>query len=407
MNKKYLIPLLTTLFLAGCNGGTNPQGTTSTPNNPTTPTQGNYASWTEEEKAIMIDAIGTILPEGPFSNERQSEGYIDEYDGAYTFYMFDGSCGDVSTQYASILENAGYSSLGVDNSYGYDVYTFGAYASLDSEDIICVQFGYYPGDDEYEPGIDLYAWIYSEDSSDNGGNNDPVIGETTSWTEDEKAIMMDAIGMILPEGPFSNERESEGYIDEYDGAYTFYMFDGACGDVSAQYASILENAGWIDDGTDDSYGYLIYYFYLPVDGSDTDFIYIQLDYYPGDDEYEPGIDLYAWIYSSDSSEGGDWMYTSWPEADINDLFTGLTTIPAVPGTGFDLYDYEGQIIVMAETNSDIENTYCDILEDAGWTVDLSNYDEYGIIATSAANDIELCFYYDSYSEWFIMSIAAI
>ena len=405
MNKKYLIPLLATLFLAGCNGGTNPQGTTSTTNNPTTE-QNNFASWTTEEEAIMMEAIGTILPEGPFSNSRESEGYVDDYDGAYTFYMFDGGCGDVSVQYASILENAGYSSLGVDNSYGYDVYTFGAYVSLDSEDIICVQISYYPGDTEYEPGIDLYAWTYQENNSGDNDENDPIIGAFASWTNAEKEIMMDAIGTVLPEGPFSNSRESEGYVDDYDGAYNFYMFDGECGDVSAQYVSILENERFTLIDESDNYGYVIYTLFKYLEETNHT-ILVQISYYPGDDEYAPGIDLYAWTSGEDNESNAGWMYTSWPEADLMTIFEGLSKIPAVPGTRFDLYDYDGQIILMAETESNVEDVYIDILENVGWIVDLSYYEEYCIFANSPTNDIELCFYYDIYSELFIMSIAAI
>ena len=232
-----------------------------------------------------------------------------------------------------------------------------------------------------------------------------MTGEISSWTSDEITIMMDAIGTTLPEGPFSSERQSEGYVDENDGAYTFYMFDPSSGNVCEQYASILEDEGYTSDGTDNSYGYTLYFYYLPVDGSNTDLIYVQFGYYPGDDEYAPSIDLYAWIYSE--GEGEAWMYESWPSAEIASFLSGLTSLPEVPGTGFDLYDYDGALFLYAETESNIESTYTNILVNAGWTVDDSEYDTYGIIAISSSNDVEICFYYDFDYGYFILMAYAI
>ena len=362
---------------------------------------GEISSWTNDEITIMMDAIGTTLPEGPFSSERQSEGYVDEYDGAYTFYMFDPSSGNVCAQYASILEDEGYTSDGTDNSYGYTLYFYYLPVDGSNTDLIYVQFGYYPGDDEYAPGIDLYAWIYSD--AEQSGGNEGTTGEISSWTSDEITIMMDAIGTTLPEGPFSSDRESEGYVDEYDGSYTFYMFDPSSGNVCAQYASILSNAGFDDDGSDDSYGYTIYNF-SKLSNND-ELICVQFSYYPGDDEYEAGIDLYAWIYSE--GEGEAWMYESWPSAEIASFLNGLTSLPEVPGTGFDLYDYDGALFLYAETESNIESTYTNILVNAGWTVDDSEYDTYGIIAISSSNDVEICFYYDFDYGYFILMAYAI
>ena len=376
----FLIALSSFLLLTGCQSGNNPTTTSNISHGI------NTTPWTSAEIAIMNDAIGTTLPEGPFSNNRESEGYIDEQDGAYTFYMYDTSCGDISSQYATILGAYGYTSEGIDNSYGYDIYFY--YKNVTADSIICVQFGYYPGDTEYAAGLDLFAWLYDEDSS----NNNPSTGEVSQWTNDEKSIMNEAIGMVLPDGPFSNNRESEGYIDETDGAYTFYMYDPSCGNVSEQYASILENNGWTFDGIDNSYGYDDYLFYIEL--SSTEIACVEYFDYPGDEEFDPGLYLYAWIYTDSSSDGSDeWPYASWDELDVNSYFTGYGTIPEVPGYGYDFYYFDETVYVFALTDSNIEDTYTTILENDGWTVDETYYAEYGIIANKGS--IEMCFYYDT------------
>ena len=375
MKKNIILFAFSLFLLGGCSRGELP----------TTNNQETGTAWTEDEKIYMQNAIGKVLPQGPFSNERQSEGYIDEVDNAYTFYMFDQGSGDVCNEYGLILENNGYYNGGSDDTYGYPFYFYYQPVSNSDADYIYIQCSYFPGNENLVAGFELVAWIYSDVKEDEG-----VTGEISSWTNDEITIMMDAIGTTLPEGPFSSERQSEGYVDEYDGSYTFYMFDPSSGNVCAQYASILSNAGFDDDGSDDSYGYTIYNF-SKLSNND-ELICVQFSYYPGDDEYEAGMDLYAWIYSE--GEGEAWMYESWPSAEIASFLSGLTSLPEVPGTGFDLYDYDGALFLYAETESNIESTYTNILVNAGWTVDDSEYDTYGIIAISSSNDVEICFYQD-------------
>ncbi len=248
-------------------------------------------------------------------------------------------------------------------------------------------------------------------------SNNETTSSYANWTDNEKSYMNEAIGTTLPEGPFSDKRESEGYTDDSDGAYTFYMFDTGVNDVSNEYAAILESngytSGYTSDGSDDSYGMTYYFYYKEISNSETDFIYVQFGYYPGDNDYEAGFDLYTWIYSESDYDYGDddfdyETYTSWPEEDLNSFLNGATEVPAVEGTEFIAYIeiYEGvdYFCIWASVNdSDIENTYTATLTAAGWEIDDSEYEEYGLFATSPNEDILLQYYY--YDELFIIYIS--
>lgn len=256
------------------------------------------------------------------------------------------------------------------------------------------------------------------DSIPTTGNN-PTTGTNSTggtssayatWTSDEISYMTTAIGETLPEGPFSNNRKSEGYTDEYDGAYTFYMFDSGINDVSNEYARILENNNYTSDGSDDSQEMTYYFYYKPVSNSETDYIYIQFGYYPGSDEYVAGFDLYAWIYSESSSDDdfdfGFDTYTSWPEDIVDSFLNGATSIPEIEGSEFLVYvdeDEYGEYLFMSiNTGSNIEESYTATLTAAGWNVDDSDYEESGYVAISKNEDVLLQYYYD---DAFIMFIS--
>ena len=136
----------------------------------------------------------------------------------------------------------------------------------------------------------------------------------------------------------------------------------------------------------------IYLYYIETISGD--FICVQFSYYPGDEDYAEGVELYAWIYTESSSDGSgeEWAYASWDELNVNSYFTGYGTIPEVPGYGYDFYYFDDTLYVWVLTDSNIEDTYTSILENNGWTIDTSYYAEYGIIANKG--NIELCFYYD-------------
>lgn len=237
-------------------------------------------------------------------------------------------------------------------------------------------------------------------------SNNETTSSYANWTDNEKSYMNEAIGTTLPEGPFSDKRESGGYTDDSDGAYTFYMFDTGVNDVSNEYASILESNGYTSDGSDDSYGMTYYFYYKEISNSETDFIYVQFGYYPGDDDYEAGFDLYTWIYSESDYDYGDddfdyETYTSWPEDTVNTFLNGATSVPAVEGTEYLAYidtdEYGDYLCIMITTDSsNIEESYTATLTSAGWTIDDSEYDVYGLFATSSNEDVLLQYYYDDY-----------
>ena len=157
----------------------------------------------------------------------------------------------------------------------------------------------------------------------------------------------------------------------------------------ADYDDILVDAGYeLYDYYDESvYGYEINFY---AKGN----VIIQYDYYPGDDYYAAGNEIYVSVLEL-SEEPGDEYSDAWPEDLIGAYFNGVS-VPSVPNvTNYlvtDYMDFIGFVVIECLGDSNTEAAYAAALEAAGYTVQYdSDYEQY--FAVEATNSVQVDFYY--------------
>ncbi len=392
MKKSYfLLSLVSLLVVTGCNNKPNDSQNTNTDgsasNGIISNVEGAISDWSEQDKSDMQEAIGMILPVAPLTSAYQNESYVDDYDNAFTFYVYDETIGDQSAAYGSSLVAAGFTYDGSDDTYGYEMNFY--YKENGDNSYAYVQIDYFPTGYEsegYNPCFEIYAWTYTET---------PTIDvEPMAWSTQDKADMQEAIGMILPEAPLSSSYQNESFTDSSDGAFTFYVFDETVGDQTSTYGEILTAAGFTFDYSDDSYGYEMQIYYLDLDDGNS--ACVQIDYFPTGYEsegYNPCFEIYAWTYSD-----GGITYNEWPASSIAAFINDSSvTVPSFESDSYAVYDYSEygfyMYLIEGEVESNIETAYTTALISAGWTVDDSDYEESGYVAT--LKNVSLVYYYDT------------
>lgn len=140
-------------------------------------------------------------------------------------------------------------------------------------------------------------------------------------------------------------------------------------------------------------------------------------FYTGVRFLEDGARLSVQVYIQDGSFVlVSWIDTplkSWPTSEINALFAGYElnisdTIPEFASDAYFLTDFYSsyscfEIEVPQQTSiKTTEDVYTKTLEDAGWTIDKSQYEDYGIIALAPNKTIQLCYYFTS--SYFIIDV---
>ena len=311
-------------------------------------------AWPAEFKEILIDVVGELIPVAPLEIATLDyEAGEDEY-GPYA-YICDYATKNLLANYGDILENAGYTYYGYDDSYA----DYGYIAYLYTKGDINIQYGFMDYDGYTSNSI--YAWIESED--DNGGNTGGSTTPSTGWPSDIEAEIVSFLGTTIPYIQL-DESTLDIWVDDEEGYICIY--DWSTVDLISGYGDILEDNGYEYLGYDDSEGYIAYFYQK---GN----IVIQYDFY-NELGYE-GNEIYAWL---DDSTGGSTGGTttpstgSWPTEIENALISFLgTTIPFIQleEETLDCWidDEEGYIGVYDWSYTNLISGYGNILKENGYT----------------------------------------
>ena len=437
-------------------------------------------NWADALQDLMREHLNTVLPYLRFEQEENLQ-YL--YDASQDcICIFAEKEPDHCAEYGALLTAAGYVSEGSDDSYGYDMFFY----SLGQENgnQLVVQVDYFPGEENYAPGFEIFAWI------------EEPIEAISAWSEEDRALFTEHLGEELPFYGFSTS-----YSVDYDEEYDMIEISDSNGssDMLSEYGDLLIENGFTYDENDDTYykdcstdtskQIAVYFFDLSAFGfgigiyASVETKYTPVSAWPKEelDHYLNSVDATASVPSftggSDfayriekesfdislsctdeefdnfytalgkegycfSSDGFGYVYyaLSWddeleimigfgegeldlsvyavspsylalsetfPETELADFAGGTTSIPAFAATEYKIYgvdDYGDYAIVARDQGTigtdAIEDLYKAALETAGWTVDDTDYDSYGYIATSPSGDITVDFYTENYIFYF-------
>lgn len=225
----------------------------------------------------------------------------------------------------------------------------------------------------------------SKGDSSNGGSStsqDP----SGSWTSTEIALMKEHLaGHVIP------YMEIAGYSLVWDSEYESIDISTTTGGVTGldtSYVSLLEAAGY-EVSSGESFGTTYYTGILTIENGAALYAQCLLS--------DTSFYIYAWVETP---------LTAWPAEEITSFFAdySLTVNDVVPSFTADYYfvtdfyaNYSCYTIEIhnQESVATTEAVYTSTLEAAGWAIDNSDYDTYGILATAPNETILLSYYFSN------------
>lgn len=243
--------------------------------------------------------------------------------------------------YGHALLDAGFTLDGIDNSQGYEIATYSKV--LDETNKLVVEIDFYPGDDTYYPGNEIYAYI-------DDGTTSGVQTTDTSWPEDLSNAMIAMYGEELP-------------FIALDAAY-YYKFDETTkklliGDdtetnylTQENYGQSLLDAGFTLEELDNSQGYDVITYTKALDENYQ--LIVTTDFYPGDETTPSGNEIYAYVDEIIHPVTS----TTWPSEQIDTLLGATYNIPSFIVNGdYTYYTYAGGLYITGVVDVDITEAY--------------------------------------------------
>lgn len=221
-------------------------------------------SWPTEVEQAIFEYTGTTIPYIQLDEETITT-WVSE-DPAY-LVIYDTYSTDLISGYGAILEAAGYEFVKTSEEWGYlETYYY--------KDGITICYNYYNTDPGWECN-EIYITL------DEGYEKPQDI--LTAWPSDFASDMEACFGEVLPVAPFQASTFDYVYWIE-DGLFEGMLADSSDTSFVEAYNQILLDAGYecLGEGMD---SYLVAY----QKGN----IYIEIGYFPGDEEYIAGNEL--WI----------------------------------------------------------------------------------------------------------------
>ena len=272
-------------------------------------TEHKYLDFNNTEKNLFSKYLGTVIPFVP-CDEYYVEGYndVDDYENGMKFY----TVGNTLEEYGAYLNTfVGYTLEAINNVQGVNhyVYTKGDvevevfYHALDGKNYIEVlaTASTDKDDDSSDTGSDSGSDSGSEGGSDSGTDSGETSHTYTDFTADEKELISNSVGFVIPFIP-CEEYYVEEYIYDEDGyslkGINFYTFDN----TEAEFESYLEQLNkYTFDFTEEDEDGDTWYCYSYGE------VYIDVTYYYYEGDYV--VDMYVYFEveggsSGDSSDTG-------------------------------------------------------------------------------------------------------
>ncbi len=260
-------------------------GSDETPDGGKDESKHRYNSFTYDERALLLEIAGGVIPFVP-NDEYYVEEYYDEY--------YEEVCVNYYTYGNTKAEFEAYKALFSDyelvetyeDDYGDSWYCF------DGETYVEMCYYYYDG--EYVIDVYVYVAVADDDGGDSGnqGGNEGGGYRYTAFTSDERALLLEIAGGVIPFVP-NGEYYVEEYYDEYyeELCVNYYTYGNTKAEFEA-YKALFSDYELVETYEDD-YGDSWYC----LEG-DT---YVEMCYYYYDGEYV--IDVY--VYSATDGGNGE------------------------------------------------------------------------------------------------------
>ena len=265
------------------------------------------------------------------------------------------------------------------------------YTKQKGNDQIAIQYDFYPGDDQYASGNEIYVWILTE--SDDGGSSDGDTGIDSGWDD-----ITGSTSTTFPSDVISEYTQGlDIEIPSFEASsYSYYDYEGTLiiegvvsSDLSSEYQSKCEALGLVVTEEQDEYGI----YYVAVNAEETLSIVF---YYYEDGTFNLEITVYGSGDDGSSGEGsGSTSQATFPSDVINEYTQGLDIeVPSFEASSYSYYDYEGTLIIEGVVSSDLSSEYQSKCEALGLVV-TEQEDEYGIyyVAVNAEETLSIVFYY--------------
>lgn len=340
-----------------------------------TPTaQTTDTAWPSNLSALMTTLLKEELPFVALA-----ENY--EYE-SNQIYIYDNSNVNYLENYGATLVANGYELAFSDESSGYPIYEYVKYINANA--MIVVDFDYYPGDEYTYPCNEIAARLSHL---------------TTSWPSE-------AIATII-----GNEHSAKVPVFSATSGYEYYCATDAItivGEVSADLSTSYKDGAKEDGllvGFDIDWNTFEYYEYL-YDWEENFVVSMSSSF------EENANSGYFSITISKSEKTYDTLESAFPTGAIatflGDVTTEVPSFAIAEGNTYkvtneeadELFGTPASLSIYAIDNGvvgtdSLEDIYKTTLTNAGYTVDDSQYEDYGYIATSADNKVGLTFYTES------------
>lgn len=307
--------------------------------------------WPTDVANSMIEVIGEKLPYFEVLNA-YDYGVETDDEGEYFYLLEESGDTDQTAIWGQALTGNGYVLLTTDSSLGYNIFL---YTKETTEGNIIAQIDYYPGSDEFEAGMEVYAWIVTP------------VEYLTGWTEEQKIEMKGLLGEEIPfvENVFSIESE----LLSEDGVYYITDPNGDQTQLEIYNTALVNDFNYVYNEEDDTY-YKV--------STLNDEYQICIETYI--DAIFGGlcIDAYCSMIPVES--------TTWPAEKIAEILTTNFTreIPSISASNY-LYIYDtNYILLQLNANSDAVNAFVEALTNID-IVSTFTYDDDQLVSISSVD----------------------
>lgn len=310
------------------------------------------SDWSIEDKTLMTSLLTTTIPFIKLASNYDVILSNDE-DGDF-ICVADVSNSDLVTNiYGGILESSGFEFSNSHNQLGYNAYFYTKV--LDENTTLVVQYDYFPGDEEYSAGNEIFAWL-----------ENTMVTPSDAWSNEFIELMEEHLGLVLPFVALDNP--DYGYDSEYD---EIYIYDFSTTNLLTNYGSLLEDNGFEFNFEDNGFSQYVKFF------TETEAVVVEFGYQEETEEYYGGNAIYAYVGTTVEEEVE--YLTAWLEEAKSLMLTHLKEeLPFLENTFSTSttieYDEEYYCLFLMDENGTNENAlnYENFLLESGYLYDEAN-----------------------------------
>ena len=278
-----------------------------------------YNAFTPAEKALFNQLIGEVIPFIPNNEYYVEEGFDPEsYEVNCLCFSTYGNTTDDFAAYREMFSSYTFVES-FEDSYGDTWYCY-------EKGNIGIEMSLY--NHEGESVVDVYVYVIDDSNTDDNDNGNTDSGDNsgylyTDFTSDEKALIKDFLGELIPFAPNNEyyvEIDTDYYGDEY---LAFYTYGNNEDDFNDYFLSFDNYELLLEDSFEDKYGDMWYC----LEKGD---IYIMMSFYYYEGDYV--IDVYAY-YTGENGNNGVYNVDFTDATNVKDVTDQGYYLDGCPTTG--------------------------------------------------------------------------